>query len=161
MAIAGERRFATPAAAVLAAILAAGCVAAGRPLAAEGSARIREETNLTAVVYRPPPAFRQRGKFDEQWDAALGPVGAAATESGARSAGEQMRARLGLEDPAFVLRDRVVAAFARERGISRPFVPQVLVKDDVDALVQALGPSGINVCEDISRPDHGRPANPG
>jgi len=50
--------------ATLLSLLLPGCGGV-RPLAVEELSRIRKAPAITAVVYQPPPSFRQRGSFDE------------------------------------------------------------------------------------------------
>jgi hypothetical protein len=114
-----------------------------RPLAIAETDRIRAAPKITAVVYQPTPAFRQRGAYDENWNVLFGPIGVAATESRARAAGEATRLRVGLEDPTFVVRDRFVAGFNTELGIAAPVDQQIVFTDDIDELVQKLGPTGV------------------
>jgi hypothetical protein len=114
-----------------------------RPLAVGEMDRIRAAPKITAAVYQPTPAFRQRGAYDENWNVLFGPIGVAATESRARAAGEATRLRVGLEDPAFVVRDRFVAGLNTELGIAAPADQQVVSTDDIDELVQKLGPAGV------------------
>jgi hypothetical protein len=73
----------------------------------------------------------------------FGPIGVAATESRARAAGEATRLRDGLEDPAFVVRDRFVAGFITELGIAAPADQQTVDTDDIEELTQKLGPTGV------------------
>ena len=114
-----------------------------RPLAIGEMDRIRATPKITAVVYQPTPAFRQRGAYDENWNVLFGPIGVAATESKARAAGEATRLRVGLEDPAFVVRDRFAAGFNTELGIAAPADQQIVSTDDIDELAQTFGPTGV------------------
>lgn len=118
---------------VFCALVLSGCGGV-RPLALGEMDRIRAAPKIMAVVYQPPPAFEQRGKYDEMWNALFGPVGVAVTESGARSAGEATRGRVNLEDPAFVLRDRFVAGFTDALGVAEPVDQRIVSTDDIDEL---------------------------
>jgi len=125
------------------ALVLSGCATGVRPLAIEEMARIQAAPKITAVVYQPTPAFRQRGAYDENWNVLFGPIGVFATESRARAAGETTRIRVGLEDPVFVLRDRFVAGFNAELGIAHAPEQQIIGTDGIDELVQKLGSSGV------------------
>ena len=73
----------------------------------------------------------------------FGPVGVFFTEQRARASGEETRARVGLEDPAFVMRDRFLAGLGTALGIAPPSVQETCDTDDIKKLAQKLGSSGV------------------
>lgn len=118
--------------------LLSSCSTAPRSLTAEELSRIRQQPKFTVMVHQPPPTFERNTSSGDGMAVTFGPIGLAAANMMARSSGKGIQAEIGLEDPAFRVKDHFLAGLTSEMRLTEPSVQEVFETDDAEHLKQSL-----------------------
>jgi hypothetical protein len=114
------------------------CAGGPRQLGVDDLALIRQEPTIIAMVYQPPPPFRHNTTWGEGMGVVFGPIGLATAEMKAQKSGARVRAKIGLEDPVFLVRDKFLTGIAAELGIEQPSLLEELYINDLEQRIPTL-----------------------